>query len=140
MHIVHELIDGPDHEYYNETLAVIGIIFKLADESHPFVRKLRTEDLGNIENIHFDELFHTLDGEKRNKKSNQIDFYHYKGSLTTPPCTDVVNWILYKEVLPISAKHLKQLSSCWHDHLHGHDNFRKVQPLYGRRVVRNFIQ
>ena len=27
MHIVHELIDGPDHETYKEQLAVVGIVF-----------------------------------------------------------------------------------------------------------------
>lgn len=57
MHIVHELIDGPDHETYKEQLAVVGIIFKKAEESHPFVKKLRSEDLGHIENINFNELF-----------------------------------------------------------------------------------
>jgi len=103
MHIVHELIDGPNHETYKEQLAVVGIIFKLSDESHPFIHKIRTEDLGQIETINFNELFSTLTpGEHKG-------FYHYKGSLTTPPCTDIVNWNLYSEVLPIKEKHLKEL-------------------------------
>lgn len=53
MHIVHELIDGPDHETYKEQLAVVGIIFKLADESHPFIKKINAEDLGHIEAVNF---------------------------------------------------------------------------------------
>lgn len=44
MHIVHELMDGPNHETYKEQLAVVGIIFKKAEESHPFVKKLNTKD------------------------------------------------------------------------------------------------
>jgi hypothetical protein len=44
MHIVHELIDGPDKENYNESLAVIGVLFKLHEKSHPFVDRLRCED------------------------------------------------------------------------------------------------
>lgn len=131
MHIVHELIDGPDHETYKEQLAVVGILLKVAEESHHFVQKLRSEDLGHIENINFRELFGTLDGKNQG-------FYHYKGSLTTPPCTDIVNWNIYSEVLPISEKHLKHFTDCWHEHNCGHHNYRVIQPLYGRRVVRNF--
>lgn len=33
-------------------------------------------------------------------------FYHYKGSLTSPPCADIVNWIVHSEVLPIKEAHL----------------------------------
>lgn len=58
MHIVHELVGGDDGwENYRLNLAVIGILFQKAEESHPFVQKLRTEDLGHIEEIHFGELF-----------------------------------------------------------------------------------
>jgi len=103
MHIVHELIDGPDKANYKEQLAVIGILFKIEEESHPFVERLRCEDFGNIENIHFAELFGDLKMKPHTKEycTNAHCFYHYKGSLTTPPCTDVVNWFVYKDVLPI---------------------------------------
>jgi len=131
MHIVHELIDGPSYETYKEQLAVVGIILKLADESHPFVRKLNTEDFGNIDKINFAEMFGTLNGQGHG-------FYHYKGSLTTPPCTDIVNWNVYSEVLPVTKKDLNNFVEAWHDHNCGHANFRECQPLYGRRVVRNF--
>jgi carbonic anhydrase len=132
MHIVHELVDGPNHETYKEQLAVIGIILKKAPESHPFVKKLNTKDFGQIENINFNELFQDSEGKVVG------EFYHYKGSLTTPPCTDIVNWNLYSRVLPINEQHLEELHSSWHDNLHGHCNFRECQPLYGRRVVKNF--
>jgi len=64
-------------------------------------------------------------------------FYHYKGSLTNPPCADVVNWIIHKEVLPITQEHLDAFKSVWLSNL-GYPNFRECQPLCGRRVVRNF--
>ncbi len=64
MHIVHELVGGlhdDEWENYRLNLAVIGILFKKSETSHPFVQKLKIEDLGNIEKIHFSELFNTLE-------------------------------------------------------------------------------
>lgn len=51
------MTDGPDIDNYKETFAVIGILFKIEKESHPFVEKLNTEDLGHIEALNLDELF-----------------------------------------------------------------------------------
>jgi carbonic anhydrase len=41
LHIVHELVDGPKKkEEYHDVLAVVGIMLKVADHSHPFIEKL----------------------------------------------------------------------------------------------------
>ena len=64
MHIVHEMEGHLDEfDMYKHNLAVIGIIFKLSEESHSFIQKLRSEDLGHIETINFTELFHSLNVE-----------------------------------------------------------------------------
>jgi len=60
VHIVHELVDGPEKEHYKETLAVIGFFFEISDHSHPFIEKLRPKDFGKIDQISFNELFQTL--------------------------------------------------------------------------------
>ena len=31
------------------------------------------------------------------------DFYHYNGSLTTPNCTEVVSWVVYKNTLNVTS-------------------------------------
>jgi carbonic anhydrase len=80
-------------------------MFKLDEISHNFIEKLRHEDLGHIEIINYNELFKEFTDPSLKGKSP--DFYHYKGSLTTPPCTDIVNWFLYPDVLPITLKHLE---------------------------------
>ena len=138
MHIVNVLCDGPDWQNFKETLAVVSIIFKEDKYSHPFVEKLRVEDKGHIESINFEELFNIKEDEPETKKN--LPFFHYKGSLTNPPCSDIVNWIIYKEVLPISDKHLKTRLKSWHNHLGGHYNNRECQAINGRRIVRNFQQ
>lgn len=145
VHIVHELVGGPeDYKEYKETLAVIGFFFQISDHSHPFIEKLRPQDFGKIDQISFNELFQTLEdnGESAAAQPMQLSptknrFYHYKGGLTNPPCADVVNWILYKKVLPITESDLTAFKSIWMKNL-GHGNYRDCQPLCGRRIVRNF--
>ncbi len=141
IHIVHELIDGPPGwKDYKEKLAVVGVLFKADETSHRFIQKLRPQDFGHIDRINFAELLGSLETsseEESQKKLKECEFYHYKGSLTNPPCADVVNWIVYKHVLPISEEDLNALREVWFNNL-GYGNFRECQPLSGRRVVRNF--
>mmetsp|Transcript_40987 Transcript_40987/g.30149 ORF Transcript_40987/g.30149 Transcript_40987/m.30149 type:complete len:152 (+) Transcript_40987:198-653(+) len=86
LHIVHELVDGPDFANYHEKFCVLGLLFQISDTNHPFVEQLNASDIENIEHADFNLLF---ENEAKPK------FFHYKGSLTTPPCTDVVNWFVY---------------------------------------------
>lgn len=63
-------------------------------------------------------------------------FFTYKGSLTTPPCSEVVTWILYPDPLSVSVTQMakfRQLSNG----IEGSvlvDNYRALQPLGNRRV------
>lgn len=36
-------------------------------------------------------------------------FYTYKGSLTTPPCNEVVTWVIFPKPVPISFTQVLQL-------------------------------
>lgn len=59
-------------------------------------------------------------------------FYSYNGSLTTPPCTEGVNWIVFKEPIILSLEEVQKLKSNM-----PLDNFRGEQPLNGRLVYLN---
>ncbi|XP_070198241.1 nacrein-like protein F [Littorina saxatilis] len=37
------------------------------------------------------------------------EFYHYFGSLTSPPCSEVVNWVVMKDPIKITPKQLHNL-------------------------------
>lgn len=56
-------------------------------------------------------------------------FYHYPGSLTTPPCTEGVQWFVHTSPLHISKSQLSAYTA-----LFPHTS-RPVQELWGREVV-----
>ncbi len=39
------------------------------------------------------------------------DFYYYQGSLTQPPCSESVSWIVFKQPQVITTTQLNQLKS-----------------------------
>ncbi|NUF27686.1 carbonic anhydrase [Gilliamella sp. ESL0254] len=61
---------------------------------------------------------------------NRLDFYRFSGSLTTPPCSEGVRWIVLEQESSASAEQIEKFHSIIH-----HDNNRPVQPLNGRVIV-----
>lgn len=57
-----------------------------------------------------------------------LAYYTYEGSLTTPPCTEDVRWLVLREIMHASPQQLDRLSA-----LHP-NNARPVQPTNGRDV------
>lgn len=55
--------------------------------------------------------------------------YFYEGSLTTPPCTEAVNWFVFKDPIKISAAQVKAIAD-----LMPRNNYRPTQPLNDRKV------
>ncbi|XP_056140937.1 carbonic anhydrase 4a [Lampris incognitus] len=69
---------------------------------------------------------------------NLTNYYRYKGSLTTPPCSEAVVWTVFENPIPLSKEQLKAFSELqFHDGKAMVDNFRPVQPLNARRVYRS---
>jgi len=54
--------------------------------------------------------------------------FSYHGSLTTPPCTEGVQWIVLRDPITMSAQQVEQFVS-----VIGH-NARQIQPLHGRQI------
>ncbi len=106
-------------------LAVVGVMF---DEgaANPLIEQLwmRMPALANSDI--------TVAGQSINVFSmlpEDKDYYSWEGSLTTPPCTEGVKWMLLKQPMTVSADQVKKFSVV----MHGHNN-RPVQPLYSRTL------
>ncbi|WP_330924426.1 carbonic anhydrase family protein [Candidatus Sororendozoicomonas aggregata] len=59
------------------------------------------------------------------------DYYRFNGSLTTPPCSEGVNWFVVKAYDTASKEQIAKFSRAI-----GHDNNRPVQPVNGRVIVK----
>ncbi|KAI1291734.1 Carbonic anhydrase 6 [Halotydeus destructor] len=66
--------------------------------------------------------------------------YMYTGSLTTPPCTEKVQWVMSSKVQYISRAQMAQFRQLRRsDNVPVAPNYRKVHPLDGRIVTKNFV-
>jgi len=63
--------------------------------------------------------------------ANTQNYYHYMGSLTTPPCTESVSWYVMKDAVEVAAKQAAQFAN-----LIG-ENARPVQNENRRFVLIN---
>ena len=61
-----------------------------------------------------------------------LGYFRFSGSLTTPPCTEGVRWLVLKEIQQASKQQIENFAKVL-----GHPNNRPIQPLYGRVVVEN---
>ena len=60
-----------------------------------------------------------------------LDYYSFSGSLTTPPCTEGVRWVVIKAPDSASKAQVEAFA-----HLMHHPNNRPVQPVYARTVLK----
>jgi len=88
MHIVHTNDDGE--------LAVIGILFEESTEENDFLAAF--QETPDIAQGRFKDLIGDLDLTR---------YWTFKGSLTTPPCTEGLRWTVLKQVQPISKAQLE---------------------------------
>ena len=58
------------------------------------------------------------------------DYYRFSGSLTTPPCSEGVRWLVMKQPMQVSQAQIDAFKAVMH-----HPNNRPVQPLHGRLVL-----
>lgn len=119
IHLVHVSPQG--------NIAVIGILGKEGEESQIFklLESFLPLEMGRSKEINVTcDLNQMLPSDR--------SYYSYNGSLTTPPCTQGVNWIVFKEPIILSLGEVQKLKENM-----PLDNYRNEQPLNGRVVYLN---
>lgn len=138
MHIVFKIRD--EKTRFNNKFTVIGVLFK-ADEARAvegdrkYLTSFNPDQPKSEAVINFKELFSKI-------MSKDEVFFHYDGSLTTPPCTENVNWLVVHDAFLVRHEDLQYFKSKWVDDLNfsgGHGNERHVYDMKGRKLylIRN---
>ena len=127
MHIVNVLKDSANPN--NPQYLVVGLLFRMGRENK-FIKeflnaipKEEGKDTLPAGAVRFEDLFTTI------PKNAPAGYYIYKGSLTTPPYSETVKWIVKKSILEASPEQIMAIEK-----MEG-DNARHVQAMYARKVV-----
>lgn len=85
-------------------LAVLGVFFEVARKDNEYLAPL-TETLHSL---NITNATRGVDLKLDSLLPDDLDrFYSYHGSLTTPKCQEVVNWILFAEPMKIGLKQVR---------------------------------
>ncbi len=119
IHFVHQSQEGD--------LAVIGVLARTSYRSNPALDRLwahlpkKTGETNNAGGLRQNPI--TLLPMKH-------DFITYQGSLTTPPCSEGVLWLVMQTPLRVSNRQIEKFTKIIGE------NARPVQPLNGRTVLK----
>jgi carbonic anhydrase len=117
IHFVHKNSDGE--------LAVLGVLLQMGNDN-PGIQTLWTHAPAE------ESTEQQPDGVVFNPGQllpRETEFYHYDGSLTTPPCTEKVKFFILRNMVNISADQVKQFPFKM--------NARPLQPLNERVIMAN---
>ncbi len=116
IHFVHESAAG--------TFAVVAVWITEGTENKDFSIILANMPIVDDETIDDPTQFlSALDYLPESK-----NFFRYDGSLSEPPCTESVTWIVLKDAIELSSNQLQSLGNVLGE------NVRPLQPLNGRVV------
>ncbi|KAE8882966.1 hypothetical protein PF003_g32870 [Phytophthora fragariae] len=121
----------------SSALLVTGVLFKAMEgESDPWVVSV-LDALDNVSANATASASLASYADLVNKAADAEGVFNYAGSLTTPACSEIVDWWVVKKPVDVSTADLERLQSQLRE-LHITDdgkNARPVQPLIGRVVT-----
>ena len=107
-------------------LAVVALMFEYGKENTA-LEKIWSKIPDKKGKIHFAMSAKDL----RRLIPDEKDYYRFNGSLTTPPCSEGVRWLVLKKPVTVSKAQVQKFAHIMH-----HPNNRPVQPLNARIVVK----
>ncbi|MDH5518510.1 MAG: carbonic anhydrase family protein [Gammaproteobacteria bacterium] len=117
MHLVHQATDG--------RLAVVGVMINRGVTNYNLQKAWDhlPSSVGNV------NTYGSITINASSLLPSDKSYYHYNGSLTTPPCSEGVNWFVLQNPIQISPKQVKAFRNLVED------NARIIQPLHGRTMM-----
>ncbi|XP_068940302.1 receptor-type tyrosine-protein phosphatase gamma isoform X2 [Petaurus breviceps papuanus] len=130
----------------NRIIGAMAVFFQVSQRDNPAL----------------DPIIHGLKGVVHHEKETFLDpfvlrdllpaslgsYYRYTGSLTTPPCSEIVEWIVFRRPVPISYHQMEAFYSIFtteqQDHVKSveylRNNFRPQQSLNDRVVSKSAVK
>lgn len=116
-HLVHKSMDG--------RLAVVAVLFEMRDQPNAFLRTLWPHlPLETGREVMMHEVM--IDAAKLLPETRT--YFTYMGSLTTPPCSEGVRWIVLKTPVEVSYDQVAVFAKIYSM------NARPIQPSHGRLI------
>jgi len=117
MHFVHIDTKGD--------IAVVSVMFEEGAENPDLAKiwKVMPKVAGGKSVLKVGDIASNLIPEKQH-------YYRFNGSLTTPPCTEGVRWVVLEKTLSISKAQIEAFQKVMH-----HANNRPIQPLDARIII-----
>jgi carbonic anhydrase len=113
------------HADTNGNLAVIGVMYDIG-ASNPAIEALWQKMPKQSGDRHMlTNNIRVTDLLPRDKS-----YYRFNGSLTTPPCSEGVRWLVMKRPITVSTQQLKTFEQVMR-----HPNNRNIQPINARTVL-----
>ncbi|XP_011874489.1 PREDICTED: carbonic anhydrase 9-like [Vollenhovia emeryi] len=136
MHIVHRNMAYSNISYalrHEDGVVVVATLFQLQDEDNELIRSLISE-LADVQWARTELSVNVSLALASLIPSNTDIFYTYKGSLTTPPCSEAVTWIIFATPVPISFRQINTFRKLSNGEETLGDNFRLLQDIGQRKV------
>ncbi len=116
------------HKSFGGKLAVIGVLLDEGKEND--LIKTLWANLPEKEGA--ESVVENVTIDANDLLPKKLDYYHYMGSLTTPPCTEGVAFYILKQTKSISLSQVEAFPF--------ELNARPVQPPNGREIVESAMQ
>jgi len=117
-HFVHVASDGE--------LAVVAVLFEYGKDNTTLAQLWKKMPMQADEKYTLNNIAKNL----MNLIPTKNHYYRFNGSLTTPPCSEGVKWMVLAKHLKVSKAQITKFTHA----VHGHNN-RPIQPLDARMIV-----
>lgn len=134
LHFVHQAYSPSRSATSFDYYTVVGVLLEANDDLS--AENTPWEVLSDIPGYNETDMINNADRiQYKDLMPSNFDYYYYNGSLTTPTCNEIVQWVLLKTPIQVPASFFTNARMT--EEADGEPlttNFRDIQPLNGRKV------